>query len=302
MKYGFLYIVSFVLVVAGCNRSPMNQDHQLAQVGNSVLYKAEAKANIPSHIFEADSISAYHNYRDDWIRREIVLQEAERINFTNQQNVQAQLKRIQDEYILQAVQDYIIAQHDNDITITDEEARSYYQQNKDKFTLNERYVRYRHLSAGSRSDAQNARQELLAGIPWPEVAQKYGINPELNIQESERFWPISVAGGEIEQLSIYLNIIGISEISPIHREGNNYHFVQLMEERPKGAHPELDWLIEEIKQWLLLEKRKRAFNSYVKNLYLQGQANNEIKIFNVLNGNTKSVSDSILSNTISNEE
>ncbi|HBQ58963.1 MAG TPA: hypothetical protein DD671_04890, partial [Balneolaceae bacterium] len=44
-----------------------------------------------------------------------------------------------------------------------------------------------------------------------------------------------------------------------------------------------DWLIEQIKEWLTLEKRKRAFNTYVKNLYLQGQANNEIKIHSVNN-------------------
>ena len=52
----------------------------------------------------------------------------------------------------------------------------------------------------------------------------------------------------------YLQRIGITEISVIEQVGNEYHFVQLLEEKPKGEHPDLEWLLSEIQQWLLLEK------------------------------------------------
>ena len=61
--------------------------------------------------------------------------------------------------------------------------------------------------------------------------------------------------------------------------------VQLLDERAKGDHPDLEWLIDQIKEWLILEKRRRVFNTYVKNLYLQAQANNEIETFDVLQQN-----------------
>lgn len=291
-----------VILFSACHPKPEKTSVILAEVGAKSLTKKEAKAEIPTHILEADSNAAYINYRDNWIRRQLILQEADRLNFNRREDVQKKLKHIKEEFTLQAVQDYIINEFDNDISVSEQEARNYYQQNKDKFTLDERYVRYRHLIAKSHQAATNAKRDLMRGIPWEEVAQKYSKYPDLKIRESERYWPISMAGGDISMLNRYLKIIGPSEISPIYHTGNEYHFVQLLDERPKGDHPDLDWLIGQIEDWLTLEKRKRAFNTYVKNLYLQGQANNEIKIYTLTNETNTAVNDTVSLNKLNNAE
>ncbi|HET8864860.1 MAG TPA: peptidyl-prolyl cis-trans isomerase [Gracilimonas sp.] len=274
----------------------------LAEVGSKVLTKEQAKKSIPTHIFESDSTLAYLNFRDEWIRRQIILQEADRLNFSNRREVKDKLMRLQEEFILQSIQDYIISEFEADLDVDELEARNYYQQNKDKFTLEEPYVRYRHLIAETNADAESAKRELMQGVEWEEVANKYSKHPDLKISESERYWPISVSGGDISMLNRYLRIIGPSEISPTHRVGNEFHFVQLLDERPEGDHPDLDWLIDQIQVWLTLEKRKRAFNTYVKNLYLQAQANNEIKIYDVAGENNPALTDTVSSNQITNEE
>ena len=303
MKPIHFFLLAVLLLISGCKNNVGKQPVVLAEVGNQKLTKEDAKAEIPANIFESDSSSAYTKYRDEWIRRQVILQEAERLNFTQRKGVQKKLQRIREEYIVQAVQDYIIAEFEDDTDVSEQEARNYYQQNKDKFTLDERYVRYRHLIAKSNTDAERAKRDLMRGIDWETVAREYSKHPDLKIRESERFWPISIAGGDISMLNRYLKIIGPSEISPTYRSGNEYHFVQLMDERPQGDHPDLDWLIGQIEEWLTLEKRKRAFNTYVKNLYLQGQANNEIKIYNVTNETNTAVVDSTVSlNQINNEE
>ena len=291
----FFLLFSLLLLVSGCKKNAGTSPVILAEVGNQQLTKKDAKAEIPVHIFQSDSTSAYLNYRDEWVRRQVILQEASRLNFTQRQGVQEKLQRIREEYIIHAVQDYIISEFEDDIDVSEQEARNYYQQNKDKFTLDERYVRYRHLVANSNADAEQAKRDLMRGVEWETVAQQYSKYSDLKIRESERFWPISIAGSDISMLNRYLNIIGPSEISPTYRSGNEYHFVQLLEERPQGDHPDLDWLIEQIEEWLTLEKRKRAFNTYVKNLYLQGQANNEIRIHNVINETNTAVDDSTVS-------
>ncbi|MFN1833889.1 peptidyl-prolyl cis-trans isomerase [Balneola sp. MJW-20] len=280
--------VLLLISLSGCSNRLNNDNQILARVGNESLTLSEARANIPVQVFSADSIMAYQQYTDSWIRRQIILQEADRLNFANRPEVRKELDRVRDEYILQFVQDYIVGEFEDEIQVSSEEARNYYQENKETFTLPERHVRYRHLIARSLSDASNARQELMQAVPWEEVAKKYSLYPELKIRESERFWPISMAGGDINMLNRYLKVIGPSEISPIHQDGNEYHFVQLLDEKAEGDHPDLDWLITQIQEWLTLEKRKRVFNTYVKNLYLQGQANNEIITYDVLPEQTDS--------------
>lgn len=277
-----LLLTLLVVLASACANPHPENEVVLAEVGNHALTLSDARNAIPEHILQADSVNAFLNYRDDWVRKQLIIQEAYRLNIPNREAVRKEMQRIQDEYLVQVVQDFIIGEFEMDLSVTDEEARDYYQQNKDKFILDERYVQYRHLIARNRADADNARNALLRGVSWEEVANQYSLYAELKIRESERYWPISVSGGDVDMLNRYLQVIGPSEISPIYRAGNEYHFVQLIGEKPKGEHPDLDWLIAQIKRWLELEKRKRAFNTYVKNLYLQGQANNEIKIYNDL--------------------
>lgn len=276
-----------------CQTKSSSETVILAEVGNMVLTKSEAESFIPKNALQADSSLALKKYTDDWVRKQVILQEADRLNFANRRDVRERLKRVQDEFILQAVQDYIISEFEDDMSVSELEARNYYQQNKEKFTLEEQYVQYRHVVTETMADAQNAKRELMRGTDWETVAKRYSKYADLKIRESQKFWPISISGGDVNMLNRYLRVIGPSEISPIYRSGNEYHFVQLIEERPEGDHPDLDWLIEQIREWLTLEKRKRAFNTYVKNLYLQAQANNEIKIYNQSEESSSAFADTV---------
>ena len=297
-----ILLLSLLLASSACTRSATSPSVLLAEVGPEQLTLEEAKDRIPTNVLRSDSVSAIQKYRDEWIRRQVILQEADRLNFTQRSGMEEKLQRIREEFILQEVQDYVISEFEDDLTVSEQEARDYYQQNKDRFVLDERYVRYRHLIAESNAEAERAKRDLMRGIEWQTVASEYSKYPDLKIRESERFWPISIAGGDIQMLNRYLRIIGPSEISPTYRSGNEYHFVQLIDERPEGDHPDLDWLIDQIRDWLTLEKRKRTFNTYVKNLYLQGQANNEIKIYSVNNEETNpAVTDTATLNDSYNE-
>ena len=270
-----------VLFISGCTRKSKLSEPALAKVGSAVLTKNDARKAIPTQIFVQDSIAAYNRYRDEWINKQILLQEAYRLRIHRQSDVVERMDKLREDFIAKATQDYIINELNTDLVISDQEARNYYQQNKDNFVLEERYIRFRHMRASTLEDAQDAKEDLLKGIEWEIVAQNFGINADQLIQESERFWPESAAISTVPIMNRYLGVIGLSEISLIQKVGNDFHFVQLLEERAKGDHPDLAWLIDQIKDWLLLEKRRVAFNTYVKNLYLQAKANNEIETFDV---------------------
>lgn len=303
MKFNNLLFITIILILfQSCQPKNGNDTVILAEVGNQILTHSEALASIPVNALDTDSTLALKKYTDDWVRRQIILQEADRLNFTDRRDVRKRMQRVQDEFILQAVQDYIISEFEDDLSVSELEARNYYQQNKDKFTLEEQYVQYRHVITESISESQNAKRELMRGTDWETVAKRYSKYPDLKIRESQKFWPISISGGDVNMLNRYLRVIGPSEISPIYRSGNEYHFVQLIDERPEGDHPDLDWLIEQIREWLTLEKRKRAFNTYVKNLYLQAQANNEIKIYNETDESQSAFADTDSLRQITNEE
>lgn len=275
--------LGIVFFAISCQKSkPDSSEQTLARVGNQYLTVQQATEDIPDFVLAEDSVNALHQYRQDWIRQQLMLQEANRLGLSQKEEVQQKLQKARNEVLRQALRDYIVASQQKDLEISDNEARSYYQANKDQFLLEEDYVKFRHMKTQTLKSARNARQDLLGGIPWPEVAREYSINPEIAINESEQFWPISMAAKNIDIMNQYLNRIGQNEISPIQRVNGVYHFVQLTETRSEGELPDLEWLIEQIKEWMVINNHQRNFSSYVKNLYLKAKSNNEVETFNVL--------------------
>jgi len=279
----FLFCLLLGTVIAmSCNRvAPSHADNVIARVGQQYLTMEEARKDIPDFVLKQDSINALVRYREEWVKKQVLLQEAGRLGLAQKEEVQKRLQQARQEVLRDALKDYVIGSNQEKITVTDNEARTYYQAHKEQFVLDEKFVKFRHIQTHTNREAQAARQDLLDGVPWPEVARKYSMRPNDAIYDSEQYWPISMAVSNIDIMHRYLNVIGQSEISPIQRVNGVYHFVQLMDTRAKGEHPDLEWLIEQIKHWMKLNKRRRSFSSYVQNLYLKAKSNNEVELFNV---------------------
>lgn len=267
----------------GCNGTDTGSDtSRLARVGSEYLTLQEALDAIPPFVLKEDSLQAIRSFRDEWVRNRVLLQEAFRLQVQQNDEVRERLEKARQNVLVSALKDAVMNKYEEELSVTDEEARTYYQSYKDQFVLNERFVRFRHMKTGTHEEAQSAKRDLMRGIGWQEVARKYSVEPTTAIEASEQFWPISMAANEADIMNRYLRIIGQSEISPIQRVNNTYQFVQLMESRAQGEHPDLEWLMEKIKSWLILEKRRRHLSSYVKNLYLKAESNNEIETFDVV--------------------
>ncbi len=278
------------MLITGCTEKSVENKEVLASVGKAELTLSKARNEIPNSLLIADSIKAFSDYRDKWIEEQLLLQEAKRLGFDNNEFIKSQIKKMESQIILNNFQDLIIGLDDSFKEVSTEEARLYYQDNKEKFVLSERYIRFRHFVGETRENAENARNDLLRGHTWENVLNKYGLYKTLKLNEAENYYPESVALDQYKTLSRYLSIIGINEVSLIERIDNNYHFVQLLEEKASGEHLALDWLIPQIQEWLTIEKKRRSFNTYLQNLYLAGRANNEIKIYDILlKSNTNSV-------------
>lgn len=273
----FILLLSAAFVLISCNNYQSGDDSPvIATVQSTSLTLQEALKNIPEPVLAHDTTAALLSYREQWIDEQIMIHEAERIGLSNSPEIRSKLIRLRGQILQESLREFVLNEHKNELEVTREEAQNYYQEHKEQFTLDERYVRFRHLTTRTRTEADNAKRDLMRGISWNEVAEKYSVNSEVQIQKSSQFWPVSMSVGDNTLLKQYLNVIGITEISPIQHFRGQYHFVQLMEERPAGSHPDLEWLIPQITEWLKLEKARRISEGYVRNLYLESEANNEI--------------------------
>ncbi|MGM0507015.1 MAG: peptidyl-prolyl cis-trans isomerase [Bacteroidota bacterium] len=269
--------IALLLLLSSCGQSGSRDgDRILARVGNEtltegdldILYSGSEDSTIGDEQLEREI--------DRWMERTLVKQEAEKAGFLNDPLFQRRMERVQTRFIADEYLQTLLESTD-EVTVTDQEAQDYFQANRDRFELEEPYVRFRHLTAPTRREAVEARQALMDGQSWEEVARQYSVNAEERIQHAEQTIPRSRALSRYEILQDFLDVIGITEISPIQLSNGQYHFIQLMEERAAGESPDIQWLIEEIKTWLQREKAQQFINSYKRNLYLQAESSGQLE-------------------------
>jgi hypothetical protein len=252
-------------------------DEVIARVGDSRLYLNEVFYQVPAILLEHDSLAVLENYRNNWIRRELLHQEAIRLGLDKNPTIQSKIETFKKDILAQSLLDHMISQS-GDIQVTRQEAVAYYETHKDQFKLNEPYVRFRHLSAASMQDAENARQDLLRGISWDNVVERYAVNKQDALRDATVFHPLSLSLQNAPPLDQYIRRMGINEISPIQRIGTRYQFVQLIERRSEGELPDLTWVLDQVEDWLLLDKKRRLVTSYEQQIVRRAQANKEIHL------------------------
>lgn len=254
-----------------------NRGKVIARVGNATLTLEEVRKNIPKTFYDQDSLQSIVRYRNNWISKQLLVQEAIRDGLQKNPDYQSKLKRLRNGLLAQTLRDLMMAKADTTV-ITEKEAENYYEAHEQQFVLNERYVRFRYIATANMDSCQMAKSAIMHGVAWPEVVQKYALNKEKTLNDSKRFWPISMAMSNIPIMNHFLRIIGNTEISPIRFVDGRYEFVQLMEQKPKGAHADLSWVLDQIKNWLKLQKQQKVLSTFERNLYLKAEANHEISI------------------------
>ncbi len=276
-----LFVLFLIVILASCEAGIRDHDDiVLAEVGNHVLLLSDIKAEVPDEVYARDSLRIIANYKNNWINRKLKVMEARRLGLDQNSRVQKRIGQATESIIVDAFNEAVYLELDDE-HVTRSEAQSYYESSKEKFVLAEKHVQYRHIMASSLADAQNARNALMRGRSWTSVAEQYSVNPQQAIRASRQFWPVSTAAAHYESLNHFLQVIGVTEISPIRLIDDHYHFVQLMDSREAGDHPQVDWIIDQITEWLVLERRRKHLRTMEQNLLLRAKANNELKIFDV---------------------
>lgn len=281
----FCLIVLMISAAAGLLISctpgevPENTEKSIiAEVGSQQLSLEEVLLRLPERRLLADSSAAVINYRNEWVRRQVLAAEAERQGIRESETFQLAMQEYEQELLAELLgEDYLSQQAISEIERN--EAMRYYERHREEFVLSEQHVRFHHMIAASMSDATAARQQLLRGADWDDVALRYAINPQEAIRNSTLYHPESTALQEFPPMARFLGAIGITEISPIRLINGRYHFIRLLEHAEEGSVPKLDWTLTRIEKAMKVERRRSALNAYEQRLLRQAEGNRTLRFY-----------------------
>lgn len=129
-----------VFMFVSCGSSDKKSEGVVARVFDQYLYKSDIIGIIPDGTSSKDSISIVKNYINNWIKQKLVLQAAENNLPSSQKDFAKQLELYKNSLIIFAYEKELIKQK-LDTTVTDEEAKTYYEKNVKDFLLKDNIVK-----------------------------------------------------------------------------------------------------------------------------------------------------------------
>jgi len=274
-----LFIIFFALYSYGCTKySEPLESKPLAKVGKKTLYLDEIKHTVPHYLLSADSVTVVKNFTDQWVRNQVLYEEAIRLGIHENSDVQSRIENSTKDILIGELRNQIQL-NSTSLNISEEEVASFYMANKAMFVLKERHVKVRHLFALDFDAITLAREQLMAGNSWDEIVNNHATDKEYSLLSDSQLVAFSQAFSSYPKLKSLLALIGFNEVSSITIESGYYHLIQLVEDRPAGDYPEISYVFNSIKEWLIFDRSRRAFKSYEQNLLVQAEANGEIVIY-----------------------
>jgi len=134
-KIAVILGIALVLVATGC-RDYLGQSDRLvvAECYGNKLYPEDLEGVVPPEANKLDSLARVNAFIDTWIRRQLLIHQAE-INLTaEQRDFSKQLQDYNNSLLIYAYETQMIEQY-LDTVVTDDEIAAYYEENKDNFQL-----------------------------------------------------------------------------------------------------------------------------------------------------------------------
>ncbi|MFK7846892.1 MAG: peptidyl-prolyl cis-trans isomerase, partial [Rhodothermales bacterium] len=189
-------LLALVFVLSACKKEQENVDY-IARVGDRLLTQEDLGPLFQVFAVGQDSSEALEQIAEEWVKNELITQEAIRRGLRNDEEVLQLL--VENERSLLVSTFVSRLYQDESLDPSEEEIEAYYAQNVDQLALREDYVRVRYLANSDAAKVEQARLLLrdatVAGKAdslWPSLVNRFANDQAAAMMLSSRFYPRSI--------------------------------------------------------------------------------------------------------------
>ena len=262
-QYSAFLLLMVIFVILGC-RGRVADDEIVARVGDTALSRTEMKQKMAWGGMSADRES---DFIDRWVNRELLYQEAKRMDLDESVELRWELEQVEKEFLVQKLLERTFAQ---EVQITEEEIESYYEENKEDFLVAEDEVSALHILTKTQAEANIARQEIIAGKTFEDVAREYSIGIFKDRGGNMGFIRKEDVIPEIERNAFRL---AEGRVSRVFSSSYGFHILKVIKKRMRGDFKDLSDVHDEIFQHLRINKERSVYSD------LLFQLQNKTKVY-----------------------
>lgn len=261
---GWLVISLLMVFLSGCERKEVSENY-VARVNNEYLTieMIAEKLDISGTLNEA----LVREYINQWLVSEVLYQEARRRGLDRGDRVLKPLQDVRRHLAINALlEDEVYGRTYPDVT--DEQVEAYYEEHKDEFITDQLIVELNYVLFEQRNDAASFRNTVVRGTDWG-VALDEILNDEvrvstvLEIGERGYYRERDLYPPEIWRAVRQLGVGNVS--SPVSASTGFYIVHHHGSIRAGTAYP-IDYVSNEIKERLVIEKRQERYEEFLLDL------------------------------------
>ena len=161
-KFRLLIGIVLLLLLAGCDYFEKNsKEVVVAECYGKYLYESDLKGIVPEGATIMDSIQRVGTFIDSWIRRQVLIHQAENNLNKEELDLKKQMEEYRNSLVVYAYESQLISQR-LDTVVSEDEIAEYYEQNKDDFQLRNTMVRVAYVVLDEDCKQKAVFQKLLS--------------------------------------------------------------------------------------------------------------------------------------------
>ena len=144
-KLGVLIGIAFLTLLASCDYfQKSSKEVVVAECYGKYLYESDLTGLVPEGTPTMDSIQRVSTFIDSWVRRQVLIHQAENNLNKEALNLDKQMEEYRNSLVIYAYESQLIDQK-LDTVVSEDEIAEYYEQNKEDFQLRNTMVRVAYV-------------------------------------------------------------------------------------------------------------------------------------------------------------
>lgn len=233
----------------------------VAKVNQRALTEEDLESEIPAGSKEQVTVDQKREYVRRWIRNELLYQEALKNKIDQEKDIQQRIEQIIKDVV---VTNFVEREFVDSFTVSPDEIKAYYEENKQTFLREEDEVRASHILVKTQEQAEMVRTKLVFGANFGKLAAEQSLDPDTKFRAGDLgYFSREMAHPAIAEAAFGLEKEHFSK--PVETEWG-FHVLKLTDKKKKGSIREI-WEVENlIANILSNQKRIEVVDRYIESL------------------------------------
>ncbi len=245
---------------AGKKQEAAKDGKVVAEVGKEKITLEEVDqmiSEVPTQ-YQAMALTHKDMFLDGIINQKLLYKEALKQNLEADAAVRKQIEEATKDIL---IKEYLKKEIEQKVTVSDSDAKTYYEANKDKFKEPEK-IKVSHILVDSEAEAKDILAKLNGGADFATLAKEKSKCPSKDKGGDLGLLAKGQTVPEFEQAAFALQP---GQLSGVVKTQFGYHIIIVTERQPEKE-LSFDEVKDQLKQMLLSQKQKERFESLLKEL------------------------------------